>query len=107
MPRYFMGFPTGTWAAAQRFCRCADIWIEVNWVSREESMARQDDPQHGDANRGQQEAEEPSFRLDHEITRKYDPSALSKLIVRDAGRGEPLDLHTRSQMEQHLGGNFS
>lgn len=51
--------------------------------------------------------EEPAFRLDQEITRKYDPTALSKLIVRDAGRGEPLDLHTRSRMERHLGGDFS
>jgi hypothetical protein len=69
-------------------------------------MAKQDDPQHGDANQGTGAAEEPAFRLDHEITRKYDPSALSKLIVRDAGRGEPLDLHTRGMMEQRLGGNF-
>ncbi|HMY60154.1 MAG TPA: DUF4157 domain-containing protein, partial [Pseudomonadota bacterium] len=26
--------------------------------------------------------------------------------MRDAGRGEPLDLHTRSAMERRLGGNF-
>jgi acetyl/propionyl-CoA carboxylase alpha subunit len=72
-------------------------------------MAKQDDTQHGDASTGasQFEGEEPSFRLDHEITRRYDPSSLSKLIVRDAGRGEPLDLHTRALMESRLGGNFS
>jgi hypothetical protein len=97
-------------AAAQRICRCADIWIEVNWLLREESMAKQNDPQQSDAHTGndssQHEAEEPSFRLDHEITRRYDPSSLSKLIVRDAGRGEPLDLDTRALMESRLGGNF-
>lgn len=74
-------------------------------------MAKQDDPQHSDASRSHahasHEPEEPQFRLDHEITRKYDPGALSKLIMRDAGRGEALDLHTRSQMEGRLGGNFS
>ena len=53
-----------------------------------------------------QDKEEQTFRLDHEITRKYDPTALSKLIVRDSGRGEALDLHTRSAMERRLGGNF-
>lgn len=56
---------------------------------------------------GGQDEEESTFRLDQEITRKYDPTALSKLIVRDAGRGEALDLHTRSRMQQHLGGDFS
>ena len=70
-------------------------------------MAKQDDPQHSDANKSPAQSEEPQFRLDHEITRKYDPSALSKLIMRDAGRGEALDLHTRAQMEQRLGGDFS
>jgi hypothetical protein len=69
-------------------------------------MAKQDDPQHSDANKSSAQSEEPTFRLDHEITRKYDPGALSKLIMRDAGRGEALDLHTRSQMEQRLGGDF-
>ena len=53
-----------------------------------------------------QDKEEQTFRLDHEITRKYDPTALSKLIVRDSGRGEALDLHTRSAMERRLGGSF-
>lgn len=74
-------------------------------------MAKQDDPQHRDASHGHahasHEPEEPQFRLDHEITRKYDPGSLSKLIMRDAGRGEALDLHTRAQMESRLGGNFS
>ena len=54
----------------------------------------------------QQDKDEQAFRLDHEIARKYDPGMLSKLIVRDWGRGEPLDLHTRSAMERRLGGNF-
>ena len=54
----------------------------------------------------QQDKDEQAFRLDHEIARKYDPGMLSKLIVRDSGRGEPLDLHTRSAMERRLGGNF-
>ena len=70
-------------------------------------MAKQDDPQHSDTSRSPAHSEEPQFRLDHEITRKYDPGALSKLIMRDAGRGEALDLHTRGQMERRLGGNFS
>ena len=70
-------------------------------------MAKQDDPQHSDASRSPAQSEEPQFRLDHEITRKYDPGALSKLIMRDAGRGEALDLHTRASMERRLGGDFS
>lgn len=45
--------------------------------------------------------------LDQEIARRYDPQALSRLVMRDAGRGESLDLHTRSQMERRLGGNFA
>ncbi len=50
--------------------------------------------------------DEASFRLDKEIALKYDPSTLSRHIMRDAGRGEPLDLHTRSRMERRLGGDF-
>ena len=53
-----------------------------------------------------QDNDEQAFRLDQEIARKYDPGMLSRLIVRDAGRGEALDLHTRSAMERRLGGNF-
>lgn len=64
-------------------------------------MTQYDDPQ----GEGTEESE-PSFRLDQEIARRYDPSRLSQLIVRDAGRGEPLDLHTRAQMERRLGGSF-
>lgn len=45
--------------------------------------------------------------LDQEIALKYDPAELSKLVMRDAGRGEPLDAHTRSQMERRLRGDFS
>ncbi len=54
-----------------------------------------------------QDKDEQAFRLDQEIAKKYDPGMLSRLIMRDAGRGEPLDLHTRSAMERRLGGNFS
>lgn len=50
--------------------------------------------------------EDPTFRLDTEIAQKYDPQDLSRFILRDAGRGEPLDLHTRSRMEKRLGGDF-
>ncbi|MFO0576310.1 MAG: DUF4157 domain-containing protein [Polyangia bacterium] len=64
-------------------------------------MTQYDDPQ-GEAT----DESEPSFRLDQEIARRYDPSRLSQLIVRDAGRGESLDLHTRAQMERRLGGSF-
>lgn len=53
-----------------------------------------------------QEKDEQAFRLDQEIAKKYDPGMLSRLIMRDAGRGEPLDLHTRSAMERRLGGSF-
>ncbi len=53
------------------------------------------------------EFEESAVRLSKEMAEKYDPSRLSQLILRDAGRSEPLDLHTRSRMEQTLGGNFS
>lgn len=67
-------------------------------------MSRNNDTQHpAEAERGD---EEQPFRLDHEIARKYDPTQLSKLIMRDAGRGEPLDAITRSQMERRIGGNF-
>jgi hypothetical protein len=55
----------------------------------------------------QEEGDGSDFRLDREIARRYDPATLSRFIVRDAGRGEPLDLHTRSRMEQRLGGDFS
>jgi hypothetical protein len=68
-------------------------------------MARKDDPQ--ETQRAEEAQEESMFRLDQEIARKYDPQTLSRLIVRDAGRGEPLDLHTRSRMEHTLGGDFS
>jgi hypothetical protein len=64
-------------------------------------MSKHNDPQQSDA------PAEPTFRLDQEIARKYDASQLSKLIMRDAGRGEALDLHTRGQMERRLGGDFS
>lgn len=50
--------------------------------------------------------EEPRITLDQEIAQKYDPAALSRLVMRDAGRGEALDLHTRMEMERRLGGDF-
>lgn len=46
--------------------------------------------------------------LDEEIARKYDPQRLSRLVMRGAGRGEALDLATRSEMERlHPGHDFS
>lgn len=63
-------------------------------------MAGKDQVENGDH-------EESMYKLDQEIARKYDPQTLSRLIVRDAGRGEPLDLHTRSRMEHAMGGDFS
>lgn len=68
-------------------------------------MTQYHDPQGEGSEESAQESE-PSFRLDQEIARRYDPSRLSQLIVKDAGRGEPLDLHTRAQMERRLGANF-
>jgi hypothetical protein len=50
---------------------------------------------------------EERFTLDQEIALKYEPAQLSRLVMRDAGRGEPLDLSTRMEMERRLGGDFS
>lgn len=48
------------------------------------------------------------LELDEEIARKYDTDRLSRLVVRGAGRGERLDLATRSQMERlHPGHDFA
>lgn len=45
--------------------------------------------------------------LDEEIARKYDADRLSRVVVRGAGRGERLDLATRSDMERlHPGHDF-
>jgi hypothetical protein len=66
-------------------------------------MTQHHDPQ-GESNEGQES--EPAFRLDHEIARRYDPSRLSQLIVKEAGRGEPLEMNVRSQMERRLGTSF-
>lgn len=57
------------------------------------------------------EAEERRARglptLDEEIARKYDPQRLRR-VVEGAGRGERLDLATRSEMERlHPGHDFS
>ena len=50
--------------------------------------------------------ERPS--LDQEIANKYDPDRLRKLVVKGAGRGDKLDLATRSDMERiHPGHDFS
>lgn len=46
--------------------------------------------------------------LDEEIARKYDPRRLSRIVMKGAGRGEALDLATRSDMERlHPGHDFS
>ena len=42
--------------------------------------------------------------LDQEIARKYDAERLKKLVKSGAGRGEKLDLSTRSYMERLLPG---
>lgn len=44
--------------------------------------------------------------LDKEIAKRYDPAALSKMVLSDAGRGEPLEANVRSRMERQLGGDF-
>jgi hypothetical protein len=62
----------------------------------------------GDPDDERDEDQDPSaLTLDQEIARKYDPQTLSRLVMRDAGKGEPLDAHTRSQMEARLGGSFA
>jgi hypothetical protein len=66
-------------------------------------MTQHNDAQ-GEGSEGQDS--EPSFRLDHEIARRYDPSRLSQLIVKEAGRGEPLEMGVRAQMERRLGTSF-
>lgn len=43
--------------------------------------------------------------LDEEIVRKYDRERLAHLVQAGAGRGEFLDLETRSEMERRLPGN--
>lgn len=42
--------------------------------------------------------------LDEEIVRKYDTDRLAKIVARGGGRGEHLDLATRSSMENRLPG---
>lgn len=66
-------------------------------------MTQHNDAQ-GEGSEGQDS--ESSFRLDHEIARRYDPSKLSQLIVKEAGRGEPLEMGVRAQMERRLGTSF-
>lgn len=44
--------------------------------------------------------------LDKEIARRYDPATLARLVVNDAGRGEPLEANVRGRMERMLGGDF-
>jgi len=61
-------------------------------------------------NAAEREEEEKRRRLkqaslDQDIARKYDPARLSKIVVEGAGRGERLDLATRSQMERILPGH--
>ena len=57
--------------------------------------------------RGPDAEDAPAFTLDREIAQKYEPATLSRLIMKDAGRGEALDLGTRNKMERRLGGDFS
>jgi hypothetical protein len=68
-----------------------------------------DDPR-SEAEREEEERRKREGRapLDEEIARRYDPARLSRVVARGAGRGERLDLATRSQMERlHPGHDFS
>jgi hypothetical protein len=60
-----------------------------------------------DAEREEEERRRREGRpsLDEEIVRKYDRERLARLVQAGAGRGEFLDLATRSEMERRLPGN--
>lgn len=60
-----------------------------------------------DAEREEEERRRREGRppLDEEIVRKYDRERLARLVQSGAGRGEFLDLQTRSEMERRLPGN--
>lgn len=45
--------------------------------------------------------------LSEEIAQRWDPQRLRRVVVDAAGRGEPLDLQTRLEMERKIGGSFA
>ncbi len=53
----------------------------------------------------EEERRKKRLTLDEEIARKYDSDDLKKMVVERAGRGERLDLATRSQVERMLPGH--
>jgi hypothetical protein len=55
----------------------------------------------------EEERKQRALALSQEIALKYDPEALSKIVVNEAGRGEHLDAGMRSEMERRIGGRFS
>jgi Domain of unknown function (DUF4157) len=67
----------------------ADTPYELNAAEREEEEKRRRE----------------KLTLDQEIARKYDVNRLSKVVLEGAGRGERLDLATRSVMERVLPGH--
>ncbi|MSP60318.1 MAG: DUF4157 domain-containing protein [Myxococcales bacterium] len=65
-------------------------------------MADQDDPT---AERQEEEERRKRLTLDEDIARRYDASRLQKMVIQGAGRGERLDLATRSDMERRIPGH--
>jgi Domain of unknown function (DUF4157) len=55
----------------------------------------------------EEERKKRSQKLSQDISLKYDPERLSRVLVEEAGRGEHLDEATRIEMEQRIGGNFA
>lgn len=50
-------------------------------------------------------AREQRATLDEEIARRYEPRRLQRVVLQGAGRGDRLDLSTRSEMERLLPGH--
>ncbi len=67
------------------------------------------DPDNYQLNAAEREEEEKRRRerrpLDEEIARKYDPGRLGRMVISGAGKGERLDMATRSDMERLLPGH--
>jgi hypothetical protein len=55
----------------------------------------------------EEERKKRSQKLSQDISLKYDPERLSRVLVDEAGRGEHLDEATRIEMERRIGGNFA
>jgi Domain of unknown function (DUF4157) len=56
-----------------------------------------------DAQRDQGEHGESTDTLSDELTRKYDPSKLLRMVSKRAGKGEPLDHAVRAKYEKKFG----